>query len=184
MENNLLESYLESSTLVQHQVESFNRFLNSGIQKIIDRSNLIEPSVEGFALRLGKIRLDSPSLIEADSSRRNIMPNEARLRNLTYAAPMFIEVVPVIRGIDKEASFGEVFIGEIPIMARSALCYIRTMSPSQLIENGEDPKDPGGYFIINGSERVIVGLEDLSPNKILVDLDELLSVHRREHAPV
>ena len=167
MGNVLLESYLESNSLVQHQVESFNRLLDTGIQSVINRQNIIEPSVEGFALRLGKIRLEKASVIEADGSRRAIMPNEARLRNLTYAAPIFIEVVPIIRGIEKAASFGEVFIGELPIMVRSNMCYMKTMTKEQIVENGEDAEDPGGYFIIKGVERVLIGLEDVAANRII-----------------
>jgi DNA-directed RNA polymerase, beta subunit/140 kD subunit len=90
--------YLNSVSLVQHQTESFNRFLDSSIQKVVSRQNLIEPSVEGFALKLGNIRLDRVSIIESDGSRRGILPNEARLRNLTYATPIFIEVVPISKG--------------------------------------------------------------------------------------
>ena len=54
-------------------------------------------------------------------------------------------------------------------MAKSNACILNNFSNQKLIEHGEDPNDPGGYFIINGSERVIVGLEDLSYNKIIVD---------------
>lgn len=163
----LLESYLETMPLISHQVESFNRFVNRGIQKVVDRQNVVQPSVEGFSLKLGNIRLDKASVIEADGSRRQVMPNEARLRNLTYSAPIFVEVVPVIRGIEKKASFGEVFIGELPIMIRSDLCYIKTMSKQQLVEEAEDAEDPGGYFIIKGVERVLIGLEDIAPNRII-----------------
>ncbi len=163
----LLESYLNSASLVQHQVESFNRFIDGGLQKVISTQNIIEPGVEGFALKLGNVRLDKPSVIEADSSRRSITPNEARLRNLSYSAPIFIEVVPVIRGIEKAASYGEVFVGELPIMVRSSLCHLKTMAKSQVVENGEDPEDPGGYFIIKGVERVLIGLEDVASNRII-----------------
>ena len=97
--NVILESYLTSAVLVQHQIDSYNRFLDTGIAKAMGGQTLIEPSVEGFALKLGAVRIGSPSMIEADSSRRNILPNEARLRNVTYSAPSFMEVVPVIRGI-------------------------------------------------------------------------------------
>jgi DNA-directed RNA polymerase subunit B len=62
-----------------------------------------------------------------------------------------------------------VHIGDIPVMVRSNACILHNFSDQKLIEHGEDPHDPGGYFIINGSERVIVGLEDLSYNKIIVD---------------
>ena len=168
-DNALLESYLNSTSLVYHQIDGFNRFVETDLQKIIDQQSTIQPSVEGFALKLGKVRLDKPSIIEADSSRRSILPNEARLRNLTYASPLFLEFVPVIRGIEKEASFGEVFIGELPIVVRSNLCHFKTMTRNQLVENGEDPDDPGGYFIIKGTERVLIGLEDLAPNRIMTE---------------
>ncbi|MEM0200818.1 MAG: DNA-directed RNA polymerase subunit B'' [Candidatus Micrarchaeaceae archaeon] len=165
--NLLLASYLNNSSLVQHQMDSFNRFLDNGIAKAMGNQNIIEPSVEGFALKLGNVRIGSPSIIEADSSRRNIMPNEARLRNITYGAPIYMEVVPVIRGIEKTASYGEVYVGDIPIMIRSNSCHIKNMSRSQLIENGEDPDDPGGYFIIKGVERVLIGLDDVASNRII-----------------
>ena len=168
-ENALLEAYLNSTSLVQHQIDGFNRFVETDLQKIIDQQAVIQPSVEGFALKLGKVRLDKPSIIEADSSRRNILPNEARLRNLTYASPMFLEFVPVIRGIEKEASFGEVFVGELPIVVRSNLCHFKMMTRGQLSENGEDPDDPGGYFVIKGTERVLIGLEDLAQNRIITE---------------
>ncbi len=167
MSNELIDSYINLSTLLQHQVESFNRFVDFGLQKIIDKQGSIEPNVEGFSLKLGKIRLDKPSIIEADSSRRNVLPNEARLRNLTYSAPMFLEFIPVVRGIEKPASYGEVFVGELPVMLKSNLCHTRNMTQNQFIENGEDALDPGGYFIIKGTERVLIGLEDLAPNRII-----------------
>jgi DNA-directed RNA polymerase subunit B" len=170
--NILMDSYLSSNSLVQHQIESFNRFVEQDMQKIVDQQATIEPSVEGFSLKLGKIRLDKPSVIEADSSRRNILPNEARLRNLTYASPIFLEFVPVIMGIEKEASYGEVFVGELPIVVRSNLCHFRTLTKSQLVEKGEDPDDPGGYFIIKGTERVLIGLEDLAPNRIITSKEK------------
>jgi DNA-directed RNA polymerase beta subunit len=165
--NVLLESYLNAASLVQHQIDSYNRFLDTGIPKAMGGQTLIEPSVEGFALKLGNVRIGSPSVIEADSSRRNILPNEARLRNLTYSAPIFMEVVPVIRGIEKTASYGEVYVGDLPIMVKSNLCPTKTLTKTQLIENGEDPEDPGGYFIIKGVERVLIGLDDVASNRII-----------------
>ncbi len=165
--NALLESHLNAASLVQHQLDSFNRFLDTGIPKAMGNQTLIEPSVEGFALKLGAVRIGNPSVIEADSSRRSILPNEARLRNLTYSAPLFMDVVPVIRSIEKTASYGEVYVGDLPIMVKSNLCSTKPMTRTQLIENGEDPDDPGGYFIIKGVERVLIGLEDVAPNRII-----------------
>jgi len=165
--NVLLGSYLTPAALVQHQIDSFNRFLDNGIPKAMGNQNLIEPSVEGFALKIGNVRIGNPSIIEADSSRRSILPNEARLRNITYAAPIYMEVVPVIRGIEKTASYGEVYVGDLPVMVRSNICNMKAMSRTQLIENGEDPDDPGGYFIIKGVERVLIGLDDVASNRTI-----------------
>jgi DNA-directed RNA polymerase subunit B len=60
----------------------------------------------------------------------------------------------------------------MPVMVKSNTCILHNLPESKLVEFGEDARDPGGYFIINGSERVIVGLEDLSYNKIIVDAEE------------
>jgi len=66
-----------------------------------------------------------------------------------------------------------IHIGDIPVMVKSDACILRNFSEQKLIDHAEDPFDPGGYFIINGSERVIVGLEDLSYNKIIVDAEKV-----------
>ena len=58
-------------------------------------------------------------------------------------------------------------------MVKSELCQLSNRTKEQLIESGEDPNDPGGYFIIHGAEREIVGLEDGSPNKIRVDAEKV-----------
>ncbi|MEM4196875.1 MAG: DNA-directed RNA polymerase subunit B'', partial [Candidatus Anstonellaceae archaeon] len=141
-------------------------FIHYGIQEIVDRVGVIKPSIEGFELHLGKIRLDKPKVVEADGSKRNIYPQEARERNLTYSSPIFLEIIPVYNGIEKKV-FSETYIGELPVMIKSDLCYLQNMSEEELIKAGEDPSDPGGYFIINGSERALVSIEDLAPNKLM-----------------
>ena len=95
---------------------------------------------------------------------------EARLRNLTYASPVMLECSIVEDGKILESRF--IHIGDMPVMIKSNACILHNLPESKLIELGEDPRDPGGYFAINGSERVIVGLEDLSYNKIIVDAEE------------
>jgi DNA-directed RNA polymerase beta subunit len=168
----LLESYLKATSMVQQQIESYNRFVNMGMHKIIEAQSIIEPEVSDFAIKLGGIRLEQPKMIEADSSVRRILPNEALARNLTYAAPMYLTYVPLISGIEKRDSVGEVFIGELPVMVKSELCYTNGMGRDQLLKEGEDPDDPGGYFIIKGVERALIGVEDLAPNRIMCSDDK------------
>ena len=172
----ILESYLKSTSMVNQQVESFNRFARIGIQRVIDSQSLVEPDVPGFAIKFGAVRLEPPMIIEADSSTKRIMPNEAHVRNLTYAAPIYIQYTPIVSGIEKPDSAGEAFIGEMPVMVRSDLCYTHNMSREQLVSEGEDPDDPGGYFIIKGTERVLVGIEDLAPNRIMCTKEKNRSV--------
>lgn len=169
MENDhlVLESYLNSNSIVQQQVESYNRFVRMGINKILESNNIVEPEVTNFAIKFTSIRLEKPMIIESDSSTKKVMPNEAIARNLTYAAPMYITYVPVVSGIEKKDAAGEAFIGEMPVMIKSDLCYTKNMTREQLVGEGEDPDDPGGYFIIKGTERVLVGIEDLAPNRIM-----------------
>jgi DNA-directed RNA polymerase beta subunit len=163
----ILESYLNSTSMVHQQVESYNRFVRIGMQKIIDSNNIVEPEVSDFAIKFIGIRVEPPIIIESDSSTRKIMPNEALARNLTYAAPMYITYMPVVSGIEKEDAAGEAYVGDMPVMVNSDLCYTHNMTREQLISEGEDPDDPGGYFIIKGTERVLVGVEDLAPNRII-----------------
>ncbi|VVB66189.1 DNA-directed RNA polymerase subunit B'' [Candidatus Gugararchaeum adminiculabundum] len=163
----LLEAYFRENSLVKQHLDSYNKFVDFSIQRIIDRVGVIEPNIEGYALKFGKVRLEKPMIIEADGSRRAIYPMEARLRNLTYAAPVFLEMIPVINGVERRI-FSEVFIGELPVMVRSKLCHLDNATKEDLQEHYEDPNDPGGYFIINGSERVLVSIEDLAPNRIMV----------------
>ncbi len=166
MKADLLTPYFNENSLVKQHLDSYNKFVDTSIQGIIDRIGTIQPSVEGFELKFGHIRLEKPKIIEADGAQRLIHPSEARLRNLTYAAPIFLEIIPVFNGVEKTL-FSEVFIGELPVMVKSKLCYLDNMTEDELIASGEDPADPGGYFIINGSERVLTSIEDLAPNRIM-----------------
>ncbi len=166
MRTALLNSYFKTNSLVKQQLDSYNRFVEVGMQRVVDRVGKIETNVEGFELRLGKIRIEPPRFYEVKGGYKQITPTEARLRNITYAAPVFLDIVPLFNGIERP-TYSDVFIGEIPVMVKSKLCYLALMTPDELVEAGEDPDDTGGYFIINGSERVLVGIEDLVPNKIM-----------------
>jgi DNA-directed RNA polymerase subunit B len=164
---NLMESYYRVNPLVKQQLSSYNNFVDKGLQAVVDRIGKITTNVEGFELKLGKVRIEQPRYYEVKGGYRQIFPNEARLRNLNYASPVFLEMVPVFNGVERPV-YSDVFIGEVPVMTKSKLCYLATLNRDGLIENGEDPDDPGGYFIINGSERVLVSIEDLVPNKLMV----------------
>jgi len=123
---------------------------------------------EDFEITLGKIAVGKPRVIEADGSSSLITPSEARMRNLTYAAPVTLEItVKKDDQVDSEI----VEIGKIPIMVKSKACNSNGMSRDELIKSYHDPLDPGGYFIIRGNERVMVMAEDLAENQPFIESD-------------
>src|SRR5438105_12959799 len=85
---------------------------------------------------------------------------EAKLRNRTYSSPILLELTIEEEGLPRDTT--RQHIGDLPVMVKSDLCQLSTKTKEQLIDSGEDPNDPGGYFIINSSDRLVVGLEDLS----------------------
>ncbi len=168
----LIAKHFQDNSFVKSNIESFNYFVEHELQKIVNENREIEPTiippnVESFKIRLDKIEVKEPTITEADGSIRPIYPVEARLRKLSYAAPIFIEISAHINDVQRETFTTQ--IGSLPIMLKSKKCHLSAMSREQLIERGEDPDDPGGYFIINGTERVLVNIEDLASNRFLVE---------------
>lgn len=155
---------------MQHHIDSFNKFIDYGLQKIIDEQRIIETDIEGTYLKLGKIRVEHPVVKEADGAIEKLYPNEARLRNLSYSGPLYLEMSVVKEGYESEVM--EAKIGQLPVMVKSKICNLLGLSETEKVRYGEDPLDPGGYFIIGGTERVVMTLEDLAPNKILVEYGE------------
>lgn len=164
----ITESFFKVRGLVRQHLDSFNDFLRNKLQEVIDEQGEITTEIPGLKIKLGKIRFDKPGIRETDRGPlREITPMEARLRNLTYSVPLYLTMIPIENNIEGEPV--EVYIGDLPIMLKSIADPTATLPPEKLIEIGEDPKDPGGYFIVNGTEKVIVAQEDLATNRVLVD---------------
>jgi DNA-directed RNA polymerase subunit B len=197
----LSKAYLKRKKIAQHQLDSFNYFLNEGMHRVIEEQPFVDTSISGedelgkysVGVRFGKISVGLPKSREADGSSEEIFPAQVRLRNLKYAAPVYLEMQLMRKyeheelGIKEASELEAVEIGEMPIMVKSTKCNVsREVREEKLArkisdqeyeewlrqEAGEDPLDPGGYFIVNGSEHVIITLEDLAPNRIFVNFDE------------
>ncbi|MFH0830339.1 MAG: DNA-directed RNA polymerase subunit B'' [Candidatus Aenigmatarchaeota archaeon] len=165
----LLKSFAEEIGWVRFQIDSFNAFVERRLQKVIDEIGQIEPEVPEIGelvIKLGKVTVGDPSVREADGTVRKIMPAEARLRDLTYAAPIHVEMTPVVNKVEQEGV--PVMIGELPVMIKSATCPLSKMTRQQLPEYGEDQDDPGGYFIVNSTERALILIEEIAPNRMIV----------------
>ncbi len=170
--NILIKKYFEKNSFVEADINSFNNFVDLEMNKIVKEMGdvvptIIPPEMDSFKIRLDKIWITKPTMIEADGSKRDIMPMEARLRNMTYSAPIFIEVSAHIDGVQRESFTTQ--IGRLPIMVKSKYCHLHGLNREDLIAKGEDPEDPGGYFILNGNERVLITVEDLAANTLFVE---------------
>ena len=164
-----LEEYSKNKGFIAHQIDSYNDFIERRLQKTVDEISKITielPTGEELIIKLGKVSIERAQINEADGSVRAIHPSETRLRNLTYSTPIFVEMTPVFE--EREHDTETVEIGELPIMVKSCLCPLSKMTKSELINAGEDPDDLGGYFIVNGTERVIVLSEEIAPNKLIL----------------
>jgi len=174
----LQKAFFKEKGLVRQHLDSYNEFIDHGLQQMIDevKEINIELPENPYKIKLGQAwiidpqtRISGPYVTEVDGTKHEIFPMETRFRNLSYVAPIAVEMTPIIDGREQDTEL--VLIGDIPVMLKSKLCVLSQLQPEELILHGEDPTDPGGYFIINGSERVTVALEDLAPNRILVDID-------------
>lgn len=167
----LMKSFFQEEGLVKQHLDSYNDFSRNTLQQIIDEIGGIQIEVPNhtYNIKFGAIEIGEPRVVEVDGTVREVYPREARIRNLTYSAPLYLEIE-----LDDEGreTYERVNIGDIPIMVKSNLCLLSRHTKDELVKLGEDPDEVGGYFIVNGSERVIVSLEDLAPNRVLVETDD------------
>ncbi len=145
---------------------------------------------QDIVIRLKNVQLGEPMTKEANGSEHPSTPMECRLRKLTYFAPVTMDFTIYRNGVPGNPEKG-VQVGNMPIMVRSKRCNLhpnhiagdRMLSPTTskddmgawhalLRQRGEDPLDPGGYFIINGTERVLISMEDLAPNRVTVEINK------------
>lgn len=211
----VINSFFDTKNLASLQIDSFNHFMRSSMQDlvnekggiILDHAQNIEeldPNpivIKRHEVKFGKVTLSKPNMVEGDGVTTDCMPHEARLRSLTYASPAFVKMTRRTylakekpwddqtddagvlkddgstlfwRESSDEDDFDqerEVYIGKIPIMVRSMTCHLMSekfQSEKDLFAWGECPYDSGGYFIINGSEKVLIAQERSAGNIVQV----------------
>ncbi|CAI4993759.1 CRE_collapsed_G0052300.mRNA.1.CDS.1 [Saccharomyces cerevisiae] len=165
----LLPAFLKVKGLVKQHLDSFNYFVDTDLKKIIKANQLILSDVDPeFYLKYVDIRVGKKS----SSSTKDYLtpPHECRLRDMTYSAPIYVDI-EYTRGRNV-IMHKDVEIGRMPIMLRSNKCILYDADESKMAKLNECPLDPGGYFIVNGTEKVILVQEQLSKNRIIVEADE------------
>ena len=179
----IINSYFDNKhlkQLVKHQIESYNYFINSQLQDTINMFNPIVITSEQFynkefklntlevVIKFDNLSIHRPQLHENNGATRLMFPQDARLRNFTYASNMLIDLnieyiiregenFTHIRKISKKIP--NIHIGKIPVMLKSDICILKQYSHLDSSVTGECNMDPGGYFIINGSEKTCIAQE-------------------------
>ena len=186
----LVESYFKHKhlkQLVKHQLESYNYFVNNQIQQTIEMFNpLLISSDHDYIKEHNLHRLEieitfenfsiyRPQIYENNGSTKIMFPQEARLRNFSYSSAMTIDLnikYTVRNGenyknvLNYQKKIKNVHIGKLPIMLKSDLCVLNQYKHLDHNETGECYMDPGGYFIINGSEKTCISQERAAENQI------------------
>ncbi|MFP4175520.1 MAG: DNA-directed RNA polymerase subunit B'', partial [Halobacteriales archaeon] len=139
----LADAYFDADRVAEHHIESYNNFLDHGMQRVVDEQETIDTDIgekegeEEVYVRLGEVSVGKPVVQEADGSEELLYPQEARLRNITYSAPMQMEM-QIVEG-EREYEPTTTYIGDLPIMMRSKACNLNDLDKDELIKQGEDP---------------------------------------------
>lgn len=169
----LLPAFLKVKGLVKQHIYSFNYFVDVDIKNIVKASNKITSDVDPrFWLKYTDIQIGFRDRTDVDAVDRPVTPLECRLRDNTYSAPILV-TIQYTRG--KSILRSNVNIGRLPIMLRNK-CVLSGRNDAQLARMQECPLDPGGYFVVKGTEKVILVQEQLSKNRIIVETDPVKGI--------
>ena len=187
----IIDKYFNDNpnNLVAHHLESYNDFFNNGINRIFRENNPIrfierEDDSESSNKRsechlyLGgkdgsKIYFGKP-IIYDDNHAHYMYPNDARLRNMTYGTTIHYDVdVDFIyyngdERIEQSITLNKIYLGRFPIMLQSDLCILKSLNKDVRFNMGECKNDYGGYFIIDGKEKVVIPQEKFADNMLYI----------------
>lgn len=184
----VVEKYFDSNRyfVTKHHLDSFNEFVEHIIPKVVqsmnpvvvykydDNKNLrhkIEVFVGGEAGN--QLYFDKPMFQDRNGRSRLLMPNDARLNDITYSSGLYGDILIRYHNaqINKvnEDLLENVRIGSIPIMTHSKMCSLKDQPADVVREMGECPYDQGGYFVVDGKEKVILSQERNITNQLFVN---------------
>ena len=181
----------KGTVLIKHLLESYNDFVSNKIDDIIEGFNPIEMKTN-YDQELDKFKniisievknptLSNPMIVEKDGSTKIMTPMDARNRNFTYAAPCSVTVSVTIQLWNEENNnytvetkkFNNISLGKLPIMVKSRYCILH----NNLNIPGECKYDYGGYFIVNGNEKVVICQDRIAENKTYVFTNNKLTAY-------
>lgn len=188
----VVRAFFMEKGLVRQQLDSFDQFVSSTVLDVLEEAPVmslkpspqygpgVSASEQRYELRFGDCKLTHPAHTEADagssadggaSSITPLYPSEARLRNLTYESLLLVDVHKQAfnNATGEPDPSGTVvtqeWLGSLPVMVQSAFCRLRSLTDKDKTRFGECVFDQGGYFVINGSEKVVIAQERQAYNR-------------------
>ena len=196
----VIKKYFEQDKgnhIIKHILSSYNDFVFKKIDDIINGFNPIEifhNYIEDkdlykyqIAITIKNPKISKPIINEKNGKSKIMTPNEARQRNLCYSGRLYVDMKIEVQYIDiddnndeynvicKDKEIKNINLGKIPIMVNSNYCVLNKQP--EFIKNNECLYDHGGYFIINGNEKVIVSQDRIAENKTYVFKDNKVSTY-------
>ncbi|RIA95112.1 DNA-directed RNA polymerase II subunit RPB2 [Glomus cerebriforme] len=189
----VISAFFKNKGIIRQQLDSFDDFIERGLVEAISETPIQvirhvnfedgQEIITQYRFEFDNPSFTKPQLTEPDGVKMQLFPNEARLRGLTYSAPLILDVKLFeskltsneidydnidfkeneITLIDERA-----FLGKIPVMVHSNFCSLTDLTIEELKDHHECPYDQGGYFIVNGSEKVLIAQERLAYNYVYV----------------
>ena len=178
-----LDAYFQGHPyhITQHHLSSYDYFVQHGLAEAIrSMTEMVMIKTDPQTGRQSKVvmkvgetglYLDKPTVADPDGTIRPLLPNEARLKDMTYAANLYADIDVHYEADGKPLGvqrFEAQRVGQIPIMLHSSMCLLHGMPPEVLHEMGECRNDKGGYFIVGGKEKVLVSRERAVYNRLFI----------------
>ena len=179
--------FLNRQRLVKHQIDGFDNFIDNKLAEIFDEynknpkntfyagwDNELGKNRYEYSIKFSNVQISKPTVSDDQSIQRQLFPNDARLQKLTYNLGVKVDIIHKMRinhpnGQVEEKEFTPLLdqqIGKIPLMLQSKYCVLNEVTGKTLSDMGEDKYDYGGYFIVNGNEKVVVAQERKAENMV------------------
>lgn len=175
----LIKEFYKTTQFVNHQIDTYNDFITKGMQSIVKREpelRILNDEVDSsgkqlcttptMILKFGHVYVDKPKFIHPNRTILPLFPNEARQKNISYEGTIYASLKVINTDTNQSTIHNQVPIGKIPVMLRSNVC---NLTENNRIQNKECSNDYGGYFIIKGKERVLIGQLRRAYNKVYVE---------------
>lgn len=191
----IINKYFQDNpyNLVAHHLDSYNSFFEKDIKKIFKDNNpfrFLEKKTEKddaedkpfecFIFMGGKngdqIYYSKPVIYDDEEALNPeyMYPNVARLRNMTYGINIHYDIYVEFvyyeneEKVEKTMLIEKVFLCKMPIMLHSNMCILKSLPETTRYSMGECRHDYGGYFIIDGKEKVLVSQEKFADNMLYI----------------